>query len=154
MDFTRRDAHILRWINGHGFVTVRQAATWLDISYQNTHRRLKLLKDAGYLSTDRVDRSRYVFRVTRSGIVAGGDDLPPLKTIRFGSFYHDLRLVDLATKLACKTGGDFITERRLRQERSMDGIGIHGHVPDGLLKLNGQKPIAIELELSTNRLRK
>ena len=29
MRFTERDGRLLRWINGHGFVTLRQAARWL-----------------------------------------------------------------------------------------------------------------------------
>jgi hypothetical protein len=52
------------------------------------------------------------------------------------------------------TRGRFVTERRIRQERGLAGIGVHGHVPDGLLELHGQKPTAIELELSTKGWRR
>ena len=83
-----------------------------------------------------------------------GDDLPPLRAVRFGSFQHDLQLIDLATRLTSETGDEFTTERRLRQQRALKGVGIQGHVPDGLLKLDGQQPIAIELELSTKGWRR
>ncbi len=149
MIFTPRDAEILRWINGHGFATARQVADWLDVRHQTAHRRLKLLTDSGYLRSDRVGHNLLALRLTKAGVTQCGDDLPSLKTIRFGSFHHDLQLIDLATELTRNTGGNFTTERRLRQERGMIGIGIHGHVPDGLLKLDGKPPIAIELELST-----
>lgn len=154
MDFTPRDARLLRWINGHGFVTVQQAASWLGIRYQTCHRRLKRLADAGYLTTNRVGHSRYVFRLTKAGIASSGDGLPPLKTIVIGSFDHDLQSVDLAMMLERKTGGRFVTERHIRQDRGLAGIGVRGRVPDGLLELHGQKPTAIELELSTKGWRR
>ena len=149
MEFTDRDAHILRWINGHGFATVQQTADWLGNRYQNNHRRLKRLVDAGYLRSQRVGHSRHVFYLTKAGVIQCGDDLPPFRAIRFGSFVHDLRLIDLATKLNRETGGQFTPEHRLRQERGLKTIGAYGHIPDGLLKLDGKPPIAIELELST-----
>lgn len=148
MEFTARDANILRWINGHGFATVQQTANWLGNRYQNSHRRLKRLADAGYLKNQRVGHSRYVFHLTKAGATQCGDDLPPLKTIRFGSFAHDLQLIDLAASLIRQTGGHFTTERRLRQERGLRGVGIQSHIPDGVLKLDGKQPIAIALELS------
>lgn len=149
MEFTDRDAQILLWINGHGFATGCQVANWLGIRYQTAHRRLKILTEAGYLKSARVGHNRQTLRLTKAGVTQCGDDLPPLRAVRFGSFIHDLRLIDLATNLARATGGHFTTERRLRQERGLKRIGIYGHIPDGLLKLDDKPPIAIELELST-----
>ena len=149
MIFTPRDAEILRWINGHGFATGRQVADWLGIRYQSIHPRLRFLTEAGYLTANRVGHNLLALRLTSAGVIRCGDDLSPLKTIRFGSFQHDLQLTDLATRLTRETGGHWATERRLRQQRALKGVGIHGHVSDGLLKLDGQQPIAIELELST-----
>lgn len=71
-----------------------------------------------------------------------------------GSYHHDLQLVDLATILEKEAGGRFVTERRIRQDRGLAGVGVHGHVPDGQLELDGKKPIAIELELSTKGWRR
>lgn len=154
MDFTPRDARLLRWINGHGFVTVQQAATWLGIRYQTCHRRLKRLVDGGYLTNTRVGHSRYTYRLTKAGVTRSGDDLPPLKFVAMGSYNHDLQLIDLAMMLERRTGGRFMTERHIRQDRSLAGVGVHGHVPDGLLELDGQRPAAIELELSTKGWRR
>ncbi|MDH3665085.1 MAG: hypothetical protein OEU92_34570 [Alphaproteobacteria bacterium] len=149
MIFSPRDAQILRWINGHGFATGRQVADWLGVRYQSIHPRLKFLTDAGYLRSQRVGHNLLALRLTKAGVTRCGDDLPPLRAIRFGSFFHDLQLIDLATKLTKQTGGQFTTERRLRQERGFKGVGLPTHIPDGLLKLDGKPPIAIELELST-----
>ena len=149
MEFTDRDAQVLRWINGHGFATGSQVANWLGVRYQTAHRRLKILTEGGYLKSARVGHNRQTLRLTKAGVTRCGDDLPPLRAIRFGSFSHDLQLIDLATWLTSETGGEFTPERRIRQQRALKGVGIHGHVPDGLLKLDGQQPIAIELELST-----
>ena len=101
------DASILRWINGHGFATVQQTADWLGNRYQNSHRRLKHLVDVGYLKSQRVGHSRHAFSLTKAGVTRCGDDLPPLRAIRFGSFQHDLQLIDLATQLTKQTGGQF-----------------------------------------------
>ncbi len=154
MNFTPRDARLLRWINGHGFVTVKQAATWLNNRYQTCHRRLKRLVDGGFLTTTRVGHSRYAFRLTKAGVVESGDDLPPLKLIAMGTHNHDWQLVNLAMRLEGRLGGRFVTERRIRQDRCSSGVGVHGHVPDGLFLLDDRKSIAIELELSAKGWRR
>jgi len=33
MRLTTRDRHMFQWINGHGFVTLPQAARWMGASY-------------------------------------------------------------------------------------------------------------------------
>ncbi len=43
MKFTERDAHMICWINGHGFVTIRQIARWMGSSYQAARRRAQRL---------------------------------------------------------------------------------------------------------------
>lgn len=154
MIFTPRDAEILRWINSHGFATGRQVAELLGIRYESIHPRLKFLTDAGYLMANRVGHNLLALRLTNAGVIRCGDDLPPLRTIRFGSFQHDLQLINLAIQLTKQTSGEFTAERRLRQQRALKGVGIHGQIPDGLLQLDGQKPIAIELELSTKGWRR
>ena len=42
MRLTERDLELLRWINGHGFVTARQAADWMGTCLQAGHRRMGL----------------------------------------------------------------------------------------------------------------
>ena len=63
-------------------------------------------------------------------------------------------LVDAAQAVVDDTGGDFVPERRLRQQEGFKGVGVSGHLPDGLLRRPGQQPIAVELEMSTKGRRR
>lgn len=154
MRFTERDADMIRWINGHGFVTIRQIARWKNSSYQAAQRRTQLMTSAGILTYRWPFRGERVYLPTKRAVVRAGDELPPINRIAHGSYFHDLQLVDLAQCLVSETGGVFMPERRLRHERGLIGVGIAGHVADGLLDLGSGKPIAIELELSTKAKRR
>ncbi len=154
MKFTERDADMIRWINGHGFATIRQISRWMGSSYQAAQRRTQLLAESGFLEHQWPFRGERVYVPTRCAIARSGDMLPPLNRISHGSYLHDLQLVDLAHQLVTETGGDFLPERRLRHERGLIGVGFSGHVADGLLDLRSGKPIAIELELSTKGKRR
>ena len=48
MRFTERDGRLLHWINGHGFVTLRQVARWLGTNYQ-TAQLTKAAKDLDFI---------------------------------------------------------------------------------------------------------
>lgn len=154
MKFTDRDADLIRWINGHGFVTIRQIARWMGASYQAAQRRTQLLADADFLTHSWPIRGERVYLPTRRAVARAGDELPPINRITLGSYLHDLQLVDLEHCLVTETGGTFTSERRLRHERGLIGVGVSGHVADGLLNLGVGKPIAIELELSTKAKRR
>jgi len=147
MRFTERDGRLLHWINGHGFVTLRQG---LGTNYQTAQRRVRLLYDHGYLDRQWLVHGDRAHWLTPAGRTMCCDCLPPPKHIRLGSYRHDRMLVDLALTLVAETGGHFMPERRLRQMQEIDQVGKRGHVADGWLHLDNQtKPIAIELELST-----
>jgi len=154
MKFTERDTDMIRWINGHGFATIRQIARWMGSSYQAAQRRTQILADADFLEHRWPFRGERVYLPTKRAAARSGDELPPLNRITHGSYVHDLELIDLALWLAADTGGAFTPERRIRHERGLTGVGISGHVADGLLKLGDDKPIAIELELSTKAKRR
>jgi len=86
--------------------------------------------------------------------------LAPPKRINRVTYFHDTALVDLAQQLVTKTKGDFVPERRLQAERRAGQKRKHrwtkSHMPDGLLYVGDEKPVAIELEISLkerNRLR-
>ena len=150
MRFTECDGRLLRWINGHGFVTLRQMARWLGTNYQTAQRRVRLLYDHGYLDRRWLVHGDRAHWLTPTGRAMCSDSLPPPKHIRLGSYRHDRMLVDLALTLVTNTGGRFLPERRLRQMLEIDRVGKRGHVADGWLHLDDQtKPTAIELELST-----
>ncbi len=155
MRFTERDGRLLRWINGHGFVTLRQVARWLGTNYQTAQRRVRLLYDHGYLDRRWLVHGDRAHWLTPAGRAVCGDSLPPPKHVRLGSYRHDRMLVDLALTLAAETGGRFTPERHLRQMQDLDRVSKRSHVADGWLHLDGQtKPIAIELELSTKGSRR
>ena len=46
---------MLQWINDHGFVTIQQAATWMQVGYETARHRLGLLVKAGYLRRKRFE---------------------------------------------------------------------------------------------------
>ena len=78
--------------------------------------------------------------------------MTPPKHINRVTYFHDTALVDLALELVAKTKGDFVPERRLQAERRAGQKRKHrwtkSHMPDGLLYIGDDKPIAIELEIS------
>ncbi len=58
-------------------------------------------------------------------------------------------LIDVFMRLVAKyPDAKWISERRLKQERFMNGMGKKWHVSDGILILSCGKKIAIELELT------
>ena len=155
MRFTERDGRLLRWINGHGFVTLRQVAWWLGTNYQTAQRRVRLLYDHGLLDRRWLVHGDRAHWLTPAGRALCGDSLPPPKDIRLGSYRHDNLLVDLDLALVAETGGRFVPKRRLRQMLGKNRLGTLGHVADGLLHLAGEKqPVVIELELSTKASRR
>jgi len=149
MKFQARDADILKWANGFGFATVEQIQRYLGVKKSVVYARVKKLVDAGYFERERVLHGQArIHKVTKQGVLASGDNILPCGDIRLGTFKHDLALVDLALDLRDETGGDFIAQRQIRHDEGLSGVGQLGHIPDGYLYLEGQKPIAIELELS------
>ncbi len=81
------------------------------------------------------------------GITVANDSLPVARLL-LGTYEHDSQLVDLSIMLEKKTGADWQTERQIRHERGLKGVGWRGHCPDGILIFTGGNRIAIELELS------
>ena len=123
-------------------------------SYQAAQRRTQILAEAGFLEHQWLFRGERVYLPTRLAVARSGDELSPINRITHGSYLHDLQLIDLALWLVAETDGAFTPERRIRHERGLIGIGVSGHVADGLLELGDGKPIAIELELSTKAKRR
>jgi len=145
-----RDRELLLWINGFGFVELVSVAGRWGVVYETARARVRKLVDAGLLARERVlFGGAMVLKVTTEGIEVAGDDLGPVKGVRLGTLEHDLAVVRLAVRLERETGGVFEPERRLRRRLGLAGVGVPGHVPDGLLRPPGaEKPIAVEVELS------
>lgn len=153
--FTDRDGRLLRWINGHGSVTLRQMARWTGVSYQSMQRRVRQLVDHGYLERRAIFHGDRAHWLTKLGHQLCADDLPPPKDIKLGSYRHNHMLVDLSLSLIADLGGRFTPERRVRQIMGFTKFGERYHVPDGWMHVDARKkPIAIELELSTKGSRR
>jgi hypothetical protein len=111
-------------------------------------KRLSELKSSGYLRYEKVFHNKPGIYITdKNGIAVTSDELPAVK-IRLGSYEHDLTLVDLAIELEKRTGASWRTDRQIRHENGMAGVGIKGHSPDGILEFASGDLIAVELELS------
>lgn len=149
MQVTNRDREMLQWINGHGYVTVRQAAIWMGVAYPTAAVRIRKLTDNGLLQHERpyfaAERSHWL---TANGKNVAKDPLTPPRGINRITHFHDQMLVDLALKISDEKKGTFFPERRLRSNFLSGGKRTTSHLPDGLLHVEGRMPIAIELEMS------
>lgn len=149
MRFTDRDRRLLFWINGHGFATVEQIARWMKVTPAFSYSRVKKLINAGFLNRQRIlHNSKRIHTISKQGKQAIGDELPIQKKLNLGSYIHDVKLIDLSLDLIDAHGGSFMPERRIRQLKGLSGVGSVGHIPDGILELETENKIAIELELT------
>ena len=97
MRLTDRDRLMLQWINGHSFVTIQQAATWMKVGYETARHRLGLLVKAGYLRRKRFEHLGPLLHwLTREGGQIAGESLPAPKAINRVTYLHDTMMVDLA----------------------------------------------------------
>jgi DNA-binding MarR family transcriptional regulator len=127
MQFTERDVHLLRWINGHGSATLRQIARWNDSFYQSAQRRVRQLVDHGYLERRALVYGDRAHWLTKLGRQLCADDLPPPKDIKLGSYRHNHMLVDLSLSLIADLDGRFTPERRVRQIMGFTKFGERYH---------------------------
>ena len=145
---TERDLKMIRWINGHRSATAEQVAKKFGLSIPTAKKRLYGLKSLGCLVYEKVFHDKPgVYRAAARGIAAADDNLPAARLL-LGSYKHDLQLVDLAVTLEHRTGAQWQTDRQIRHEKGLKGVGTPGHSPDGVLIFPGGARIAVELELS------
>ncbi|MCH9769724.1 MAG: replication-relaxation family protein [Gammaproteobacteria bacterium] len=154
IQLTVRDLALMQWINGVGFVTIRQIATWANVALPTAYARIAKLVAHGFLQHERVFHGAAgIYRVTLGGIQVSGSVLPPLRKIPLATYRHDLLVTSLSLMLLKKHAGKYIPERLLRHGEGACRVGQTGHMPDGVLVL-GQERIAIEVELSTKGKRR
>ena len=145
MRMTDRDQSLIRWMNGHGYVSVGQVADFMGVDFSTGARRARVLCDGGVLERRPFPMSTTkVLLPTRVGCAVIGDELAPIAGIRVATSRHDLTLVDCASALEKRFKMRFEPERRLRLGAFADA----DHLPDGLLHRAGGATIAVELELS------
>jgi hypothetical protein len=145
---TERDLQMIRWINGHRVATAEQVASKFGLSAPTAKKRLQGLKSLDYLVYEKVFQGKPgIYRAAARGIAVTEDSLPVARLV-LGSYEHDLQLVDLAVSLEHRTGAQWQTDREIRHEKGLKGVGTFGHSPDGVLLFPGGARIAVELELS------
>ncbi len=136
---TERDVQMIRWINSHRAATAEQTAKKFSLSLFTVKKRLSLLKSLDYLVYEKIFHDQPgVYRAGAIGIAAARDDLPAAR-LPLGSYAHDLQLVDLAITLEQTTGAHWQTERQIRHEKGLKGVGAPGHSPDGILVFPGRR---------------
>lgn len=152
-----RDLELLRWINGFGWINVEMLMRKWEVSATAAGRRLMLLHHHGLLNRQTIAVGfGLIYWPTRTATGLVDDDMLPLKQISLRDLYHSYRTLAVAIRLE-KQGGTFEPERRLRRKMNQkkSGLGVTGHVPDGLLWLDDRElPVAIEVELSLKNKRK
>lgn len=151
MHTTERDLKLVRWANGHGYVSISQIAEFLGVDFRTAARRVRILCRSGLLIRLPFPMSAFsVVAPTRTGCDLASDDLAPVSGVRVPTSRHDLALVDLARSLESSFSMTYESERRLRHR----GVTIAGHSPDGLLHPKSGLPVGVELELSAKSPRR
>ncbi len=154
MRIVPRDKELLRWINAHGFVTIKHIAEKLNTAKVTAYIRMKKLVDAGYVYHEHIFFGEAgLYRVSHKGVELSGSALPPLRNVPRGTYYHDVLVTALSLQLSRRHSSQFITERELRHNDNQEVFGKLGHTADGVLLMNDQR-IAIEVELSKKSKRR
>lgn len=144
---TSRDLDLFRWINAMGFVTLDHVAQYWNVHSTTAHKRLKKHLEHEFLNQERLTYDHAIYYLTRRGVDISDSVLPPLRQISLSSYRHDLFVVSLSLQLMKHYGGQFISERELRQRQGMQVFGGHTHISDGDF-LYQEKRFAIEVELN------
>jgi hypothetical protein len=140
---------MIRWINSHRMATAEQVGRRFGLSASTAARRLYELKKLGCLTFEKVFYGKPgVYRAVARGTAVAGDYLPAAR-LTLASYEHDLQLVDLALILERQRGALWQTDRQIRHEKGLKGVGTPGHSPDGVLVFPDGVRVAVELELST-----
>ena len=137
-------------MNGFKIVQIQHIAAFGQFSKKAAYHRMFKLIDLNLVEHKRIFHGEPgIYQVTPMGTSIASDDLPAMKSVNFQHYHHDMLVTDIALALCRKfSGSSFISERRIRREKGLDGFGQLGHVADGIFcKVDGSK-IAIEVELT------
>jgi DNA-binding Lrp family transcriptional regulator len=147
IQLTDRDINILNFINEFGFCELPHIQDRFGIQRPRCYQIMQRLVKAGLVKHQRIFYERHgIFRVTSSG--AQYTKLPALEKIPLGNYDHHLMVIKVYNKLRqLDPEINWISERRLIQEKFCDGVGKRGHLADGMIILPDGSQIAIEVEL-------
>jgi DNA-binding PadR family transcriptional regulator len=169
VQITERDRLLLAFAAEHRFVLCSQVRSLLGVSSAAAYARLRALRTAGYLRSERKLHGEPAgYQITRDGLRPIGSDLSPPRAIDLATYRHD---AGLAWLMLAAHGGRFgrlreaISERRMRShdaraDRSaapfgirLGGVGPGGrerlHYPDLMVVTESGHRVAFELELSS-----
>lgn len=174
MRITDRDCRMLAFAAEHRFALARQVAMLLGISTRAATDRLRVLRDAGYLTEGNLfndEPSHY--QVTTAGRRAISSDLPRPRNLDPSVYRHDVGLAWLM--VAAERGmfgplAEIVSERRMRSQDGradereetfgvrLGGVGRDGrprmHYPDLLVVTDTGHRVAFELELTLKEPRR
>lgn len=154
LQLTERDVQILFFINEFGFCTLHHLERRFEFKKPRSSQIVRRLEKEGLIQNERIFHQRpSVYRLTSQG--ARYTDLPPLKRIPLGTYLHELTLVDVYLKLREEyPNALWVGERRLKHDKFLGSLRERDHMPDGLLVLQDDRRIAIEVELTLKSLRR
>ena len=147
---TERDKEILRLINRFGYLTAAQVSKLMRMSKRMTYLRLQKMVQEKCLNYRRVLFGQAgIYRCSLRGLEEIEAELGRFP-IRLQTLPHNLAVADIAAALLERhPGSKWTTERELRREAGQKfGVGLNIHIPDGVLILNNNKEIAVEVELT------
>ena len=168
-----RDLEALVFAAEHRFVLASQLAAATAVSVAAAGRRLRRLRDAGYVRSERrLHFDATAFQVTSTGLAAAGSTVSAPGKVELGLYAHDVGVGWLAVGARRGAFGELrevVGERRMRSEdRRLQDAGRparHGvarltggpfatHYPDLALVTASGHRIAFELELTTKDARR
>jgi DNA-binding Lrp family transcriptional regulator len=170
---TERDREALAFAAEHRFVLVGQLAAATSVSPAAAGRRLRRLRDAGYVRSERtLHFEPTAYQLTARGLTAAGSQVSAPGRVELGLYAHDVGVGWLAVGAMRGAFGDVrevIGERRMRSEdrrrqhaggqprhgvRRLGGERFASHYPDLALVTGSGHRIAFELELTTKDVRR
>ena len=148
MKITERDIEMIRFINDCGFCLTPHLERRFSIKNWRVYQLMKRLVEAGLVKQQRLFYGKpNVYYVTSEG--AEFTDLPALQKINLGTYEHQIKLTEVVMKLReLYPGCTWISERKLKHDNFFNGIGVRGHVSDGVLIKPDNYSISIEVELT------
>lgn len=148
MKITDRDIEILRFINDHGFCITPHLERRFKIKNWRVYQLMKRLVGANFVRSESIFKGRPNFYyLTKEG--AAFTDLPAIPKINLGIYEHQITLIDVAFSLSdTYPSSKWISERKLKYDKFFAGLGSRGHIADGMLVLDDERNIYIEVELS------
>ena len=157
----RRDRELVRWIGSLGAVEVRQVGKRLGVGRSVAYGLVARLIEAGLLERLALLRGEpALIRATEDGLRFAGLGLP-VAQVRLGEGQHWIAVADVVLWAELVYGPESVlSERELRFAEQLEGKAIAscvlGELPDGwqllhrpdLVVANGERPIAVEVELT------